>query len=298
LGLAALTWENISLGGKPFIWGLIVMFFLNAVLVRLLFAYTGRRRFPPAAVLLCALIICNIIFYDSMRGLTRHAQAQVPAPSPVPTAVAPPHRDYSFLKEHTIEWDDRRGTITAVDGDGFRLTLRRDDPRQVFPEAFSIMMGKEKARPSSDEAMLSLGRLMILLYYGESEPYYPASGRDLASFLLRRNDPAQREIGHRVEELARRAKPDDGRDVDPPFGEEWDTDGEVMTFDDGGAVPVVARIAPPKVERDYEDAALFRLYSFSLRHNEMAEWQFRFPRQGDASLKILNRVTLPGRSCQ
>lgn len=294
MNLPVFRLENLFLSGKPFIIGLVVLFLVNVALMRLVFMYGKKKKIPPALVVLLIFVIVDAGFYLYFKNRLSQRLDRFSDVKTVEAALVdpgPPRRDYPFIQKHSIYRNDKFGLIRADDGDTISVALRRGRPRQVFPESFSILFDKEGVRFTGKRPMTEYARFVIIIYYGESEPLFPTSVNGMVNVLKHRKDPEQKKIAKSIEKTLRQ---NEKKVQEPPVtqGDDWDLEGNTMFFSDPAAEEVIMRIGPPKFTTDWEQGANFRMYSFSLRYNELVEWQFRMFEDGRMDVKKLNVVKL------
>ena len=265
--------------------------FFNLIFVGLTGGYLRRKRLLQAGIMAAGLICGNVFFINVIDGIANNAAKKGIVCYPAPVDPGPPERKYDFIKKHVLERDKKTGVISAVDEDFVKLALTRGNPRQVFQDSFYVMTGKENRKLEGDTAKLDYAKFIILLYYGESEPIYPKNAAELADELMRRINPAQKKIGSEIEEALKSLKPDYGYEVKVPFDYEWDVDGPVVKFDSPEAAGVFARISKADFLQDYDGGTLFRVYSYSLRYNELIEWQFKVFDDGEVWINKLFTVS-------
>ncbi len=264
--------------------GLLILGILLSILLHLARKYIGRKKYPQAFFFASAVIICVLVYLPAGRSamITAGKNQEIPH-SPLPTDPGPPQRDYPFLKNHQLIRNRERRMIQAVDDEKFLLCLVEGDPLRVYGESFTIMMGKEDVKFTDDREMAEYAKFIVLLANSESEPLFPVDGEELGRFLSRRKDSRQQETGRFLVQAVN--MPGAVGLIPTPLGDEWDLPGEVVPFDSPHGIMVARRISPPRFEKDWEGGVYFLLYSFSLRYNELIEWQFRVFEDGRVDVR-------------
>lgn len=278
--------------GIPFLASLGFLFLFNLLLVRVITTQLKRKKYSPALFVGLLVCILNAVFFHVAReGLIERGREMTQNISPLVLDPIPPPRQYDFIKKHKIRRDYDRGLISAVDPTGFSLALQKARPRQVFSDSFYIMMGKEDFEVPDEKTALDYAKFIILIYYGESEPLYPDSAKDLEKVLKGRGErfaPVLKAID-RYKTSKFSEKP--AQPVAVPQKDQWDTDGNVLKPGDVETLRLLSRISPPEFKKDWDSSYLFKLYTFSLRYLELVEWQFRISKKTEVQVKKLNRVT-------
>jgi uncharacterized integral membrane protein len=280
------TW--ILKAGIPLLVCFLILAAVNVLFLKLIFIYGRKRKFGPAGVIIVGMLIINLLFLFTSESKISRAGEPSSNVSLVSMQTRPASRQYSFIKFHTIYRDDNWGTIAAVDSEDYVITLMKEEPRQIYQEAFQVLMEKENFQFKGEKEAYDYATFLILIYYFESEPVYLESEADFMKMLKLRKDTALHEI------IGRRGIENPVKNVtDPPIpGEyDWDIDGNHFTFSDPESDKIMKRIGKPDFIRSYDDALNFRLYTFSLRYRELVEWQFKVFKNGEILVKKLNVIT-------
>jgi hypothetical protein len=267
--------------------GYIFLFIYNAIFLSFVYMYWRKKRLGPAWVILIILAIVNVVvlFVPVIRDpansdLLRDVRGRLRPDEPVIL-------EFPFINNHVIYKDNKWGTIYAMDSEDYRVTLMRENPRQLYQESFHIMMGKENMQFETQEEAYNYATFLIHIYYSESEPVYLESVPDFLDVLKRKNNTAFKYITDR-----RSTGMTEAGIIEPPIpGDyDWDVDGERLSFSDPTVEKVIRRINKPDYIRCYDDALNFRIYTYSLKYHELVEWQFKVFKDGEIYVKRLNEI--------
>ncbi len=257
------------------------MFFINLLLVTVDLQYLRRKRFPQFMVFLILVLFVNWAFYamakikleKDAREKTANLVQDVLMPDP-----GPPKRDYPFLEKQTIMRDPMAQTYSAVEPDGTAVCLMSGDPPQVYDSSFFLLMQKEGRKLQKNEQMLEMAKFVILLWYRESSPAYFENPKQLANFLARRQNKTQKQLGKRIyailQKETEKEKKISGKTIPP------NQIPSLVNAKNGTLRYMMGRISPPQYKKDWEGATEFKLYTYSLRYNEIAEWNFKIKEDG------------------
>ena len=166
----------------------------------------------------------------------------------------------------------------------------------MFGESFTIMTGKEKLTLKDNAKKAEYARFIVLLANNESQPIFGVDKNKLGKFLLCRKPRQQRDIGNWL--IHKVNVPSAVTPMPMPNGDDWDLPGSVVSYDTPEAAMVARRMAPPQFDKDWEGGTNFRIYSFSLRYNELIEWQFRVFKNGRVNVRIPFVITPGGLPCK
>lgn len=272
------TFKSLS---PAFLTGLGLMFFVNLLLITVDLQYLRKKRFPQFALFLTIIFLVNWAFYGMSKvRLEKDAEEKtagllqdVLMPDP-----GPPKRDYPFLRKQTIKRDPLAQTYSAVEPDGTSLCLMSGDPPQVYDSSFFLLMQKEGRKLAKNEQMLEIAQFVILLWNRESSPAYFENPHQLSDFLIRRNNKIQKNLGKRIKEILQKETE-----------KEKKVSGKVLPANEIPALKdaksgtlrhILGRISPPQYEKNWEGATEFKLYTYSLRYSEIAEWSFKIMEDG------------------
>ncbi|MCD4782598.1 MAG: hypothetical protein K8T10_02080 [Candidatus Eremiobacteraeota bacterium] len=246
------------------------MFLLNLIFVSITSIYfkkklEGRKkRIMPALLFLGITIFLNLGYYAIARNKLQNYIYKVPVQDVLTPDPSPAKRDFSYLKKNRIIRDERFKSYLAVDQEGVILCLRSGGEPQVYDSSFYLTMQKEGKTFNTKKEMSDYARFVILLYYCESEPVYINSASSLARILKNRNNKTQCNLGQKVSHIISTTRNSKNKNK--------------QTGPDETLKKLVARISPPKFEKDWDKGVSFNLYTFSFRYNELAQWKFKiFP---------------------
>ena len=272
------TTETFKSLSNVFKIGLGLMFIVDLIIITVCSLYIRKRRYPQFLVFLSLAIFVNWAFY---------AMAKIKLANDIPPQTVqkvlvnnpnPPRREYSIFKKHFISAKREYNSWYAIDEDGEALCLMSGNPPQVYDSSFLLLMNKEGMRLTKKEQMLDMAKFIILLWYNESAPAYFENPRQLGKFLEGRSNAIQKDLGKRIglilEKETNKAKKENIKDLKP---------GNLPGLKNakrGTLRYILGRISPPDFQRDWDGASRFRLYTYSLRYNEIAEWSFTMTEKG------------------
>jgi hypothetical protein len=274
--------------GSHFLLGFIIIFIVNLFVLRFAFIFRQKKQIGKAAIVFVIMLLINIIFVSISGKENLSAHEPNEKAGTTLTSKAPP-KTYPFIRNHFIERDASTGAICAVDNDGVKVTLSRENPRQIYQDSFATIMGKENYTFPDKNKALEYARFVVLMYYQESAPFYPNSVGQLGDYLQLRHNPDLKRIGLLIANASEK-KDKTNDNFYTLYGEEWDVDGNVMNFKNPNAIKVLKSISPPRFAKDGEGALQFRFFTFSSRYHELVEWQFRVFKNGEIWVKKLNEL--------
>lgn len=272
------TFKSLS---PAFLTGLGLMFFINLLLVTVDLQYLRKKRFPQFLVFLAIVFLVNFAFYamakvklekDAKEKTSKLVQ-NVLMPDP-----GPPKREYPFLRKHTIKRDPIAQTYSAVEPDGTAICLMSGDPPQVYDSSFFLLMQTEGGKLSKTEQMTEMAKFVILLWYRESSPAYFESPQQLADFLIRRHNKIQKQMGKKIKAILQKETENEKKNSGKVLPANQIP--SLVNAKNGTLRYMLGRISPPQFEKNWEGATEFRLYTYSLRYNEIAEWSFKIMEDG------------------
>ena len=257
------------------------MFFINLLLVTVDLQYLRKKRIPQFLLFLAIIFFVNWAFYGMAKiKLEKDAKEKtskliqdVLMPDP-----GPPKRDYPFLKKQTIMREPMAQTYSAVESDGTALCLMSGDPPQVYDSSFFLLMQKEGRKLQKNEQMLEMAKFVVLLWYKESSPAYFESPQQLASFLTRRHNNTQKQLGKRIKAILQKETAKEKKISGKTLPA--NRIPSLVNAKKGTLRYILGKISPPQFEKDWEGASEFRLYTYSLRYNEIAQWSFKIKEDG------------------
>lgn len=275
-----------------FLLSLGILFVINLVIVHFLSGYARKKRIAQALLLAAGLLAINTGFYFLEKPNVAKAGKSVKTEEVLMPDPGPPKRDFSFLQKFDIVRNEQTGAYFAKrrdDEDEALLCLVSGNPPQLYDSSFYILMENEGRKMDREMDLLEMSKLMLLLYYRESEPVYFYSSSELEKFLSRRSDKNLKQLGKQISVIIKDQKSKPGPNPASMGTEDSDQPkkGESVLAD------IVRNVSAPVFELDYDGGKIYKLYTYSLRYRELTEWSFKITTEDNIEVERTAVVNVP-----
>jgi hypothetical protein len=259
-----------------------------------IFGFLKKQKKAQFALFIVIAVFLNIGFYFYEKPNVTKVGQIVKSEKVLMPDPGPPKRDFSNLQNYDIIRNEQTGAYFAKrrdDEDGALLCLRSGNPPQLYDSSFYILMQNEGRKMDREMDLLDMAKLMLLLYYRESEPVYFYSSAELETFLTRRNDKSFKKLGKQIAAIIKEQKAKPGAN---PAGMGTEEQQESSSKNGESALSgIVKNISAPIFDIDYDGGRIFRLYTFSLRYRELTEWSFKITNEDNIEVERTAIVNVP-----
>ncbi|MCE1248771.1 MAG: hypothetical protein LWY06_19190 [Firmicutes bacterium] len=269
-----------------------ILFIINLVLVHFASGYVKKKKIPQAAIFCSIALVITIGFYFFEKPNVAKAGQIVTSENVLLPDPGPPKRDFSYLSHYDIIHDDKAGAYFAKrkdDEDEALLCLVGGNPPQLYDSSFYILMQNEGRKMDREMDLLDMAKLMLILYYHESEPVYFYSSSELERFLSSRADQNYKKLGKQIAEIIKeqKSKPEPKSTGTASSEQPESKNGE------SALESIVKNVSAPVFELDYDGGKIFKLYTFSLRYRELTEWSFKITTEDNIEVERTAVVNVP-----